>query len=98
MSMDNTPPDYVTSMSDYKIHYEADEHEPLSEAVITAVSAATGAAPLELTPLYDVIDPDGLDALFRADGPPTNGLIAFPYEGVSVTVHSTGQIVIEFSA
>lgn len=43
---------------------DADGLSP-SERVVETVAEATATDPLELEPLYDVIDPDALDRLFR---------------------------------
>lgn len=48
--------------------YHTDEIGPderASEAVVRAVGAVTGRSPLELDPLFEVVDPDALDALFE---------------------------------
>jgi len=78
--------------------YEADEDESFSEAVIRSVSAVRGVDPTELPPLYDTIDPDGLDELF---GPTVQGKsrsgarVQFTYAGCEVTVFSSGRVLIE---
>lgn len=86
--------------------YEIDSSESIDEAVLTAVSAVTGAdrTPQEtdgndtaspaLDPLYTVIDPDALEALFQpiADGPHRDGSVQFRYAGCEVTVRSNGRI------
>ncbi|WP_266075522.1 HalOD1 output domain-containing protein [Haladaptatus caseinilyticus] len=41
------------------------EDGAVSEAVIRAISQVNGVDPLDLSPLYDTIDPDALDRLFR---------------------------------
>ncbi|RQG92945.1 hypothetical protein EA462_01630 [Natrarchaeobius halalkaliphilus] len=69
-----------------------------SLAVPVAVASFTEEDPLELTPLYEVVEPDALDSLFehaaRTDG---NGVhqLWFRYEGVDVGVRSDGQIEID---
>lgn len=61
-----------------------------SEQVLDAVAAATGRAPDRLPPLYDVLDPDALDALLDAradaDGSRPPITVEFRYEGCDVTV------------
>jgi len=47
--------------------------------------------------LYDSIDPDALDQLFRPkpdDTPRSLGHVAFLVQGYQTTVYSTGEIVI----
>ncbi|WP_458185807.1 HalOD1 output domain-containing protein [Haladaptatus sp. NG-WS-4] len=48
--------------------------------------------------LYDVVNPDSLDALFRPrhDGSPrSSGRVNFDYDGFAVTVDADGSFVIE---
>ena len=67
----------------------------LSTEVIRAIAAEEGVDALELSPpLYDVIDPDALDALFHN----TSGRIAFEYRGYTVTVTSEGTVTTEPSS
>lgn len=68
----------------------------LSETVVNAVADAKGVDPMALDErLYDVVDPDGLERLFRhtADGPRTDGNVSFTLAGCSVVVHSSGRVV-----
>lgn len=78
--------------------YEADEDEAPSEAVIRSVSAVRGVEPTELDPLYDTIDPDGLDELFGSTvGGEHRGdaRVEFTYAGCEVTVYSSGRVLVE---
>lgn len=69
----------------------ASEHETRSvcTTVIETVAEAAGVSELELEPLYDAIDPDALEALFR---PGAVGRVEFTYHGHAVTVHSDGRV------
>lgn len=61
----------------------------LSTAVIKAVADATGKPFDELPLLYDVIDPDALDAIFkpRGDGRPRTGIhLTFTMAGCTVSI------------
>ena len=63
-----------------------------SEAVLTAIAEREGVDELELRePLYETIDPDALDALFR-DG---RGRVTFEYLGYLVTVDQDGEVEVE---
>lgn len=62
----------------------------LSEAVVTAVAKQDGIDPDNLEPLYDVIDGNALDSLFR-DG---RGEVTFPYAGYEVTVDYAGVVTL----
>lgn len=66
--------------------------ETATEQVIRTVAETTGTDPLELPPLYDTIDPDGLDALIEDM---TTGTISFTYTGRDITVHSDGTVTID---
>lgn len=64
----------------------------LSSSVIDAVATDCGADPLELDPLYEVIDPDALDAMFRGRDAP--GSVSFVYAGRQVTVTADGEVAV----
>lgn len=69
-----------------------------SEAVVSAVSTATGTDPTELPPIYDAVDPDALCTLF---GSPTTGsgrirgTVTFEYADNLVTVDSRGTVEVD---
>ena len=60
--MDGSPPD--------KFVFDCAEYTTVSEAVVDAVASVTALDPLEMDPLYSLID---LDALERIVGPKLNG-------------------------
>ena len=63
--------------------------QPVSMAVIEAVAEAEGVDPVDLRePLFDVIDPDALEILFR-DG---TGYVVFEYHGYEVAVDSDRNV------
>ncbi|WP_121822343.1 HalOD1 output domain-containing protein [Halostella salina] len=92
--------------SDPDHRYELSRDEPPSEAVLTAVATASGDEPLPsaatgsddvLPPLYDAVDPDALDALFRQESeqqPGFGGEVTFPYHGYEVTVHGGDHLTL----
>lgn len=67
---------------------------PVSEEVVYAVAEATGADPTEMPPLYDVIDPQSLDRLFRGrqEDADSNARVIFTMHGCEVTVHADREI------
>jgi hypothetical protein len=81
--------------------YEIDANERPSEAVVLAVAAVDNCDPLELTPpLYHVVDPDALDALFAPIADPrarSNGHVVFDYRGHEITIRSDRQIEVRTS-
>lgn len=76
------------STSEATVDWTADSRS-ISTAVVSAVAEATGAEPTELEPLYSVVDPDALEALFRPVGAPSvpsPRRVEFEYCGCEVTV------------
>ncbi|RQG95702.1 HalOD1 output domain-containing protein [Natrarchaeobius oligotrophus] len=71
---------------------------PPSQAIIEAIAAREGVdvtdvEPPEYDPLYAIVNPEALDALFRTPtGPPESGHVRFEYEGYDVTVSSGGRV------
>lgn len=65
-----------------------------SSAVVQAVSTVADEDPLDIEPLYDVVDPDALDTLFTQSqyyhGPP-NGSIQFEYHSYTVVIKANGR-------
>lgn len=68
----------------------------ISDTVVTAVATATGTDPLELDPLYTVVDPDALDGMFQPSigAPPTDLEVRFSMAGCQVTVHADGEVAV----
>lgn len=67
----------------------------LSTAVIEAVADRAGVDPTELPPLYESVETDALEALFRSlpDGPLRQaGDVTFSYAGYLVQVTADGAI------
>ena len=61
------------------LEFDVDDTTP-SEAVVDAVAAVSGTEPEDLPPLYDSIDPDALDQLFRrrtGDPGPSETVLSF---------------------
>lgn len=89
--------------------YETGGGESLSEGVVHAVSAVSGADPVPegssaaegdrtLEPLYSVVDPDALDSVFRPTGSSSDRgaeRVTLRYHGYEVTVCSEGRISVE---
>ena len=68
--------------------------ESPSNAVVNAVAAIDDTHPLELAPLYDAIDTDALDTLFRSRSESTNqssGHVDFLYSGYLIRVDASGD-------
>ena len=78
----------------------SDEDTSLSFEVIRAVAEREGVDPIDIEPpeyepLYDVLNPEALDALFepREGGIPRgSGQVEFTYCGYEVVVESDGSV------
>ncbi|WP_440766640.1 HalOD1 output domain-containing protein [Natronorubrum sp. DTA7] len=79
----------------YVATFDPDAGERASEAIVTAVAALTGDATVELSPLYEAVEPDSLDSLVRharrSDDAGVHQLW-FTYEGFDIGVQSNGEI------
>lgn len=66
----------------------------VSERVVKAVATFYEVESTDLDPLYSVIDPDALDALFTSSraGRRLTGVVTFQYENVTVSVNGDGTI------
>ena len=75
--------------------FTADQSRSLSDAVLEAIETYKG-TDLRSTDLvlYDNIDPDALDALFR-EGADANTVLMFDSDGVRVKLWGDGAIIIE---
>lgn len=75
------------------VNHERDPDERTAMAVVEAVAAATDREVTALPPMFDVVNPDALDALVRSDGTSDPDVrVSFPYAGTDVHVRSEGSI------
>lgn len=76
----------------YDTRYEGDG-EPIV-AVVEALATVEGVEPLEMEPLYDVIDGGAVDRLFEDHTAPTEAAktLMFTVDGWNVFVRSDGSI------
>lgn len=87
-------------MVQYDLDNSPSGNSAVSQRVVAAVADARDVDPLELPPLYDVIDPDALDQLFAQDargsekGPRR---VIFVVAGCEVVVHSDGGVDVTVS-
>lgn len=68
----------------------------VSMTVIETVAEAKGVDTLDLEPLYDVVDPDALDAFVRPSGAstPATTEVSFSMDGCDVVVQGDGEVVV----
>lgn len=92
-----TTSDGAESTNRSAVEYERGTDETASEAVVTALSSAMEVPRTELDPIYDAIDPDALDSLFRSNGdapPQFDGQVGFYYDDHRVRVDSDGTVLV----
>ena len=78
------------------LRYTPDEDEPLSSAIVTAVSQAKGRdITEEECVLYDNIEPDALDGLFRMEGTDDTIKVEFTTHDAIVIVWGNGKVTVE---
>lgn len=71
-----------------------------SETVVDLIADLEGLDPVELSPpLYSVVDPEALDALFNqpidvAAESLTTSHVQFQYRGYTIRVHGDGEVAI----
>ena len=68
----------------------------ISETVVTAVAEAKGVDPLDLDPLYTVVDPDALNRVFcpTVSPPQTSMQFQFSMAGCHVVIHGDGEVIV----
>jgi hypothetical protein len=74
--------------------FEWKESESLSARLIEEVGALVGEDPIEIESLYNRVDPDALDAIFRSTkiaGDRAEGFVEFPFAGYQICVSATGM-------
>lgn len=64
----------------------------LGQSIVDAVAYVTGVDPMDLEPLYHLVDADALNSLFDQG---MDGRVSFEMEGVEVTVTGSDEIIIE---
>lgn len=99
MASDDAPPDEdeSTAKSAERIRHQWSESDHPSTAVIEAVAATTDRDPTGMTPLYDHVDPDALNALITPRTNSTTNAIAvsFIYDGVEIRIDSSGWVEVQ---
>ncbi|SEQ72720.1 HalOD1 output domain-containing protein [Natrinema salaciae] len=68
--------------------------DSISLRIVDAIAEATDTDVYELEPLYNVVDPEALDQLFRPDSA-VDIRVEFEYGGLLVEVRSDGTVVID---
>mgnify|MGYP006294201653 CR=1 FL=1 len=69
-----------------------EDNRSASEAVLYEVAEQEDVQPEDLNPpLFEVVDPDALDALFKGD----TGRVSFEYHGYAVTVDHSATVTLQ---
>jgi len=89
---------YDSRTDTYHVHHDWTENTSIVTTIVNAVAALDGVTFDECEPVYDVIDPDALDVVLtpttdRSTRAPVQ--VQFSYHGHTITVDSTGEIVID---
>lgn len=79
-----------TEQGDGWIIYHLDTEETPVEGVIKVIAAISNTEPTDIDPIYPVVDPDALDALFRKE--PNDTKVEFRYHGCQVEVTGDGVV------
>ncbi|NHN40462.1 hypothetical protein G9C85_02270 [Halorubellus sp. JP-L1] len=66
--------------------------ESVTTRIVRSVADATDSDALELPPLYDAVDPDGLETLVEGMA---EGAVAFTYADRTVTVRADGHVDVD---
>ena len=83
-------PEFDARAGTLRIDHDAENHWPVSTAVVLALSSLTDVDPTAMRPLNDVVDTDALDSLVR--GRDRGAEVSFGSHGYRVTVRSDGRI------
>lgn len=62
--------------------------------IVDAIADATDTDPLELDPLYEVVDPEAMERFLESD-PTGAATVVFTYHGHAVEVRSDGAIAVD---
>ena len=82
----------------FHVWWDDTDYEPVTTAVITAVSSIRGVEPADLESLSSRVDPDALNAVaadWYGSDRRHESAVTIPFARCTVTVHADGEIVIE---
>lgn len=95
-SEDSDPVEFDPESGVYRTNYNWSSRGSLSTAVLDAVSEAADSEAIDLPPLYEQIDPKGLENLFAPipGSERCTGSVTFPLGEYHITIAADGEIVI----
>lgn len=82
---------YDAETNTYHALYPPDEPYWLTYAIVVLVAEETGENPESMEPLFDTINPDALEKLFRSYGGETIR-VEFTFNGCEVTALNDGEV------
>lgn len=92
-------PEYDPETDTYRVRHDFERDGRLSLTVVVALELVALRDPdREPEPLFEAVEPDGLDSLFSPGAPfplRNEGHLTFPVGDYEVTVHADGLIVID---
>jgi len=77
--------------TDQTFHFQ--DSESASEAVVRAIAEVTGTDPMHVTPMYDYVDTDALDALFERESA-SDVVVSFQTEQFRVSVSADNYVTV----
>jgi len=95
MIEDITPRITATDEQTHSFTHDWSAQQSVGVSIIRAVAAVSDVDPLSLQPrLYDVVDPDALEALLTAETASGSVQITFRFGSYEVTVRRGGEILV----
>ena len=101
MTTTHTSPDDVPSdVSSDAVVFQHDwtQREELVGKIVSAVSSVTGTDETDVERVYDRLDPESLNRLFRqteTDRHSTDARLVFSLESCTITVHGSGLVIVQ---
>ncbi|SEH12488.1 hypothetical protein SAMN04487967_0832 [Natronorubrum sediminis] len=90
---------YDDSRGTYHVWCQTSDYEPVSTALVLAVSSILGVETEDLESLSRRVDPDALNGLVshwdEIDPRTSSGSVGFRYASCRITVYADGEIVID---
>ncbi|QIO24201.1 HalOD1 output domain-containing protein [Haloarcula sp. JP-L23] len=88
---------YDPTVSTYQADHDWSTNQSISTTVVLLLELASEYSREDLPPLYERINPDGLDVVFKlphTDKSCINGRVTFTYAGYLVSVQAAGTVTV----
>lgn len=86
---------YDPRTNTYHIQHDWENSDSAVHTIVRSIAAITGKSQTELTPLNYVLDTDALEIFLESHSEGAERTITFMYEGCTVTVQASGELVID---